>query len=74
MQIDPEVLGATWDGSQFWLFPDQSILVALEDEARWTTENKLTEAARVPNYFDYFHTKALLAVKPEVVTIVGRKR
>lgn len=74
LQMDSEVLRATWDQFQFGSFLDQAILESLEDEARWAIENKLTEAARVPNYLEYLHTEALLAVKPEAVTIAGRKR
>ena len=74
LQMDPEILRAIWDEFQFGLFLDQSILESLDDEARWAIENNLTEAARVPNYLDYLHTEALLAVKPEAVTIAGGQR
>jgi NitT/TauT family transport system substrate-binding protein len=74
LKVDPAILAATWDEFQFELSLDESILVSLEDEARWAIENKLTESNTVPNYLSFIHTDALLAVKPEAVTIPGRKR
>jgi NitT/TauT family transport system substrate-binding protein len=74
LQIDPEVLRATWDQFRFELSLDQSILVSLEDEARWAIDNKFTEVTRMPNYLDYIYPKTLLTVKPEAVTIAGRRQ
>ncbi|MHB9026060.1 MAG: ABC transporter substrate-binding protein [Armatimonadota bacterium] len=74
LQIDRDILDATWDEFQFSLSLDQSILMALEDEARWAMENKLTTATRAPNYLDYLYPDALLVVKPTAVTIAGRRR
>ncbi len=72
--MDRETLEATWDEGRYGLFLDQSILVSLEDEARWAIENKLTRASRIPNYLNFIYTDALLAVKPNAVTIAGIKR
>ena len=72
LKIDIEVVNATWDDLIFRLFLDQSILVSLEDQARWAIINRLTDVEKVPNYLDYIHTEALKAVKPEAVSIAGR--
>lgn len=69
--IDRAVLDAIWGQFQFGLFLDQSILVALEDEARWAIEGKLTDARTAPNYLDFLHTESLAAVKPDAVTVAG---
>lgn len=74
LQMDPEVLRATWSEIQFGLFLDQSILVSLEDEARWAIENQFTTARRAPNFLNYIHSGALLAAKPEAVTMAGTPR
>jgi len=72
LKLNKEIMDATWDDFQFSLSLDQSTLVALEDEARWAIRNKLTDAAKVPNYLDYVYTDSLRAVKPGAVTITGR--
>lgn len=74
LKIDQEIIEATWEQFHFTLNLDQSILVALEDEARWAMENNQTDVPRMPNYLEYIHSDALLAVRPEAVTIAGRKR
>jgi NitT/TauT family transport system substrate-binding protein len=72
LNVDRQALDATWGEYVFGLFLDQSILVSLEDEARWAIDNRLTTAARVPNYLSFIHVEALQAVKPEAVSIAGR--
>jgi ABC-type nitrate/sulfonate/bicarbonate transport system substrate-binding protein len=72
VRTDREIMHATWDDFQFRLFLDQSMLVSLEDQARWAIANKLTNATQVPNYLDYIYVDALKAVKPGVVTIAGK--
>lgn len=49
---------------------DQSLLGALEDEARWAIKNKLVDATEIPDYLDFIYMEALEAVKPEAVTII----
>jgi len=71
LKMDKEILNQTWDSFQFTLFLDQSILTALEDEARWAIRNRLVAATKVPNYLDYIHTDALKATKPEAMSIAG---
>ncbi len=34
----------------------QALLLAMEDQARWRIENKLTDRSQVPNYLDYIYT------------------
>ena len=74
LKLDVEMMEATWEGYLFSLTLDQSILAALEDEARWALENGLADATRIPNYLEFLHLDALLAVKPEAVMIAGRQR
>lgn len=74
LQIDMDILKSTWDECQFGLFLNQSVLISLEDEARWAIENKLTPATRVPNYLNYIYVDALSAVKPDAVAIAGIRR
>jgi len=52
------------------LMLDQTILVSLEDEARWAMKERLTDKKEVPNYLDFIYVDALEQVKPETVTII----
>lgn len=50
---------------------DQSLLFILENTARWET-NLMPPAQRpaLPNYLDFISVDALLAVKPEAITLI----
>ncbi len=72
LKMDKEGMKPIWDDLVFKLFLDQSILISLEDQARWAIRNRLTDAEKVPNYLDYIYPDVLKAVKPEAVKIAGR--
>jgi len=55
---------------QYSLTLDQSLILAMEDEARWMIRNNLTSEKQVPNFLDYVHTDGLEAVKPGAVNII----
>ncbi len=42
----------------------------MDDEARWSIANNLTDKTVVPNYLDYIYLDGLEALKPEAVTII----
>ncbi len=52
------------------LMLDQTILMSLEDEARWAMREGLTDKKEIPNYLDFIYVDALEQVKPETVTII----
>jgi len=70
--MDKEILIATWGYFSFQLFLDQSILLSLEDNARWAISNKHTDSSKMPNYLDYICTDALKAIDPSAVMVAGR--
>jgi NitT/TauT family transport system substrate-binding protein len=72
LKMNKEELKPIWDEFVFKLFLDQSILLSLEDQARWAIRNKLTDATKVPNYLDFIYSDALKAVNPGAVRIAGR--
>ena len=59
-----------WPKIKFELSLPQALILALEDLARWSIENKLTDKTEVPNYLNYIYFYALESVKPEAVTII----
>jgi len=58
-----------WPKHQYSLTLDQSLVAAMEDEARWMIANNLTTEKTVPDFTDYIYTKGLEVVKPEAVNI-----
>jgi NitT/TauT family transport system substrate-binding protein len=70
MNFDDAYLEIIWQRYQFSLSLDQSLILAMEDEARWMIENKLTKETNVPNFLDYIYEDGLRAEKPEAVDII----
>lgn len=70
LAIDRGLVASMWSDYSYRLLLDQSILVSLEDEARWAIKNKLTEATQVPNYLNFIYLDGLEAVRPEGVTVI----
>ena len=52
------------------LILDHSLLVALEDQARWLISNRLTGHNKMPNLLKYFYFNGMQQVKPEGIHIV----
>jgi NitT/TauT family transport system substrate-binding protein len=66
---DQAYLNYIWPKFTFEVSLEQELLLNMDDEARWAIENNLTSAAP-PNYLRLLHLDALLAAKPEAVTII----
>ena len=65
---------ARWPANQFGLSLDQSLVLAMEDEARWTLANNLTEATPMPDFSRYVYTNGLVKVNPGSVNIIAGVR
>jgi NitT/TauT family transport system substrate-binding protein len=63
-------LDAEWERDRIGLSLDQSLILAMEDEARWMIANNLTNATAIPDFTGYLNTSALEEVKPGSVTII----
>ncbi|MBI5583363.1 MAG: NrtA/SsuA/CpmA family ABC transporter substrate-binding protein [Deltaproteobacteria bacterium] len=70
LRYDNAYLEEVWPKQQFFLSLDQSLIAALEDEARWMIQNKLTTEKKVPDFLEYIYLEGLKAVKPEAVSII----
>lgn len=66
---ETEQIAKIWDSYDFDLRLEQSLLLTLEDEARWAIESRLVESREEPNFLDYLYLNGLDAVKPEAVTV-----
>ncbi len=70
LKFDDDYMTAVWSQNQFSLSLEQSLIIAMEDEARWMIANNLTTEKAVPNFLDYIFEDALQAVRPEAVNII----
>lgn len=68
---DAAELKGPWASYRFGVVLDQSLLLALEDEARWAIKNGLADGNKeMPNYLNHIHLDGLLAVMPRAVTVI----
>jgi ABC-type nitrate/sulfonate/bicarbonate transport system substrate-binding protein len=67
---DDIYIDSVWPRNQFSLSLDQSLIIAMEDQARWMIAHNLPGEKQVPNFLDYLYEDGLKAVKPEAVTII----
>jgi len=70
LNYDDATIASIWPDNQFSLTLDQSLVLALEDEARWMMSNNLTAEKSVPNFLDYMYEDALKAIMPKAVSII----
>jgi len=65
-----DYMQTVWPEHQFSLTLDQSLILAMEDEARWMIRNNLSEKQAVPNFLDRMYTDGLESVRPGSVRIL----
>jgi NitT/TauT family transport system substrate-binding protein len=62
-----------WKQTTFDVTLDQSLLLNLEQQARWAMANGLTDQKEVPNFLIGINSQALRSIDPENVTLVDGK-
>ena len=70
MNLDAEYMEIVWPRYQLSLSLDQSLIVAMEDEARWLINNNLTAEKQVPDFLNYIYVDGLEATSPNAVNII----
>lgn len=70
LNCDAAFMENVWAENQFSLSLDQSLITAMEDEARWMIKNNLTPERTVPDFVNCVYENLLKAVKPEAVNII----
>ena len=70
LKLDDTYIATVWSQNQFSLSLDQSLILAMEDEARWMIKNNLTTEKHIPDFTNYIYIDGLKALKPEVVKII----
>ena len=71
MGLSDVYIDKVWSQNQFSLSLDQSLILAMQDEARWLINNNLTNSFSVPNFLNNIYVDGLKSVKPESVNIIG---
>lgn len=67
---DDAYMATIWPQHQFSLSLDQSLILAMKDEARWMISNNLTQEKQIPDFINFIYVDGLKAVKPEAVKII----
>jgi NitT/TauT family transport system substrate-binding protein len=70
LNLDPGYMDTVWQQNRFSLTLDQSLVLAMEDEARWMIANNLTNATAVPDFRQYIYTDGMESVRPGSVNII----
>jgi len=70
MNFSDSYMDTVWKQNQFSLSLDQSLVAALENEARWMINNNFTNATAVPDFTNNIYLTGLTSVEPESVNIL----
>ena len=70
LNFDDAFTDTIWSENQFSLSLDQSLITAMEDEARWMINNNITVEKQVPDFLKYIYENGLKSIKPEAVSII----
>lgn len=70
MNVPAETLLPGWQDQDFRVDLLQPQLITLEDEASWAVTRGYAPAIAAPNFLPHLHLDALIAVRPERVTVV----
>jgi NitT/TauT family transport system substrate-binding protein len=70
LNLSDDYLDTIWKKNQFTSTLDQSLIIAMEDEARWMMKNNLTQTQTMPVYLNTIDCGILQSVKPASVNII----
>lgn len=69
---DGAYVESIWSELEFAVSLDEPLVLALEDEARWTAAKSSPPATANPNFLDFIYADGLKAVQPDAVTIAAK--
>ncbi|MBI3585194.1 MAG: ABC transporter substrate-binding protein [Nitrospinae bacterium] len=70
MKVSESEAARFWQEHNLRVSLSQSLILVLEDEARWIIGSRLTDKKVIPNYLNFIYLDGLDAVKPDAVTII----
>ena len=71
--MPPDKLVEAWEKTSFDVTLDQSLLLNLEQQARWAMNYGLTDQTQVPNFLGGINSQALRSIDAEIVTLIDGK-
>ncbi len=70
LEADWAFIDSIWPRYDYQLGLDQALISSLENQARWSIENGLTDLKQVPNYLHFIDSQPLRAVRSNAVTLI----
>ena len=70
LNYDNSYVASIWPQHHFSLSLDQTLIVAMKDEAQWMINNNLTNEKTIPDFTSNVYIDGLKAIKPEAVNII----
>jgi NitT/TauT family transport system substrate-binding protein len=70
LNYDDSYMARIWPQHRVSLSLDQTLIVAMKDEAQWMINSNLTSEKTLPDFVNYLYTDTLKAVRPEAVSII----
>jgi NitT/TauT family transport system substrate-binding protein len=70
LNLSGTYMDTQWPKNQFGLSLDESLILAMEGEARWMIANSMTNATEVPDFRKYVYPDALQEIRPGSVNII----
>lgn len=70
--LDSQIIGTIFPTLHFDLILDQSLLLDLEEQARWAISLQEEKTPLVPNFLDIIDVSFLKEISPSSVSIIGR--
>ncbi len=70
LNYDDSYIASVWPQHQFALSLDQTLIVAMKDEAQWIINHHFTGEKTLPDFMNCIDVDGLKMVKPEAVNIV----
>jgi len=71
LNYDDAYVAAIWPEHQLLVSLDQALVVAMEDQARWMMNNKLTDEKSMPDFLGNIYVDGLKTVAPASVNIIN---
>ncbi|MDD2672240.1 MAG: NrtA/SsuA/CpmA family ABC transporter substrate-binding protein [Syntrophales bacterium] len=71
--MESHLYAKEWKNYRFALMLDQTLILNLEDQARWMIKREAGSARKMPNFLDYIYIDGLKSVQPAAVTIPGKQ-
>ncbi|MBI5418680.1 MAG: NrtA/SsuA/CpmA family ABC transporter substrate-binding protein [Deltaproteobacteria bacterium] len=70
---DKDLIRKIWPFYNFRVTLDQSLIINMENQARWAIGSRMTEKRQFPNFLQFIHPDCLVTVKPEAVTVIRQE-